>query len=74
MPELKVAVMGAGKMGGAIVRRLNAQGFEVPVWDRTRSKAEALRVARDLFARVAARAPGSNISAIVDAYSNEAHS
>jgi 3-hydroxyisobutyrate dehydrogenase len=46
MPEIKVAVLGAGKMGGAIVRRLHARGFDVSVWDRTRSKAEALRVAR----------------------------
>jgi len=46
MSEIKVAVLGAGKMGGAIVRRLQAQGFEVSIWDRTRKKAEALGVAR----------------------------
>ena len=45
MSEIKVAVLGAGKMGGAIVRRLQTQGFEVSVWDRTRNKAEALRAA-----------------------------
>jgi 3-hydroxyisobutyrate dehydrogenase-like beta-hydroxyacid dehydrogenase len=40
----KVAVLGTGKMGGAIARRLKTGGFDVSVWDRTRSKAEALHV------------------------------
>jgi 3-hydroxyisobutyrate dehydrogenase-like beta-hydroxyacid dehydrogenase len=31
-------------MGGAIARRLKTGGFDVSVWDRTRSKAEALQV------------------------------
>jgi 3-hydroxyisobutyrate dehydrogenase/2-hydroxy-3-oxopropionate reductase len=31
-------------MGGAIARRLKAGGFDVSVWDRTKSKAEALQV------------------------------
>lgn len=33
-------------MGGAIARRLKVGGFDVSVWDRTRSKAEALQVGR----------------------------
>jgi 3-hydroxyisobutyrate dehydrogenase len=33
-------------MGGAIARRLNTGGFQVSVWDRTKSKAEALDVGR----------------------------
>lgn len=40
----KVAVLGTGKMGGAIARRLKGGGFDISVWDRTRSKAEALGV------------------------------
>ena len=40
----KVAVLGTGKMGGAIARRLKSGGFDISVWDRTRSKAEALHV------------------------------
>jgi len=40
----KVAVLGTGKMGGAIARRLKSGGFDVSVWDRTRSRAEALQV------------------------------
>ena len=31
-------------MGGAIARRLKSGGFDVSVWDRTKSKAEALQV------------------------------
>src|ERR1700694_3922008 len=40
----KVAVLGTGKMGSAIARRLKSGGFDISVWDRTRSKAEALNV------------------------------
>ena len=38
----RVAVLGTGKMGSAIATRISAAGFEVVVWNRTRSKAEAL--------------------------------
>jgi 3-hydroxyisobutyrate dehydrogenase-like beta-hydroxyacid dehydrogenase len=40
----RVAVLGTGKMGAAIARRLQTGGFQVSVWDRTPSKAEALGV------------------------------
>ena len=42
----RVAVLGTGKMGGAIAQRLKTRGFDVSVWDRTKSKAEALQVGR----------------------------
>ena len=42
----RVAVLGSGRMGGAIAHRLKAGGFQVSVWDRTKSKAEALDVGR----------------------------
>jgi 3-hydroxyisobutyrate dehydrogenase-like beta-hydroxyacid dehydrogenase len=42
----RVAVLGTGKMGTAIARRLAAEGFEVTVWNRTRSRAEAVGVGR----------------------------
>jgi 3-hydroxyisobutyrate dehydrogenase-like beta-hydroxyacid dehydrogenase len=41
-----VAVLGTGRMGGAIARRLSASGFELTVWDRTVAKAEALNLGR----------------------------
>jgi 3-hydroxyisobutyrate dehydrogenase-like beta-hydroxyacid dehydrogenase len=44
MEATKVAVLGTGRMGGAIARRLQASGFAVTVWDRTREKAERLNV------------------------------
>jgi 3-hydroxyisobutyrate dehydrogenase-like beta-hydroxyacid dehydrogenase len=40
----RVAILGTGKMGSAIATRLSAAGFEVVLWNRTRSRAEALGV------------------------------
>jgi 3-hydroxyisobutyrate dehydrogenase-like beta-hydroxyacid dehydrogenase len=40
----KVAILGTGKMGSAIADRLSSIGFEVILWNRTRSRAEALGV------------------------------
>ena len=39
-----IAVLGTGRMGGAIARRLKASGFELTLWDRTKEKAERLNV------------------------------
>lgn len=41
-----VAVLGTGRMGGAIARRLASSGFDLTVWDRTPAKAQALNVGR----------------------------
>ena len=38
----RVAIIGTGKMGSAIAGRLAGAGFEVVLWNRTRSRAEAL--------------------------------
>src|SRR5438093_12542604 len=40
----RVAVLGPGRMGGAIARRLAASGFGLIVWDRTPAKAQGLNV------------------------------
>ena len=40
----RVAVLGTGRMGGAIGRRLAASGFDLIVWDRTPAKAQGLNV------------------------------
>src|SRR5262245_19622264 len=37
-----VALLGAGRMGGAMVRTLRGNGFDVIVWNREASKAHAL--------------------------------
>jgi len=39
---MRVAIIGTGKMGGAMARRLKTQGHELTLWNRTREKAEAL--------------------------------
>jgi 3-hydroxyisobutyrate dehydrogenase-like beta-hydroxyacid dehydrogenase len=42
--NLRIAVLGTGRMGSAIARRLSDTGVELVVWNRTRSRAEDLRV------------------------------
>jgi 3-hydroxyisobutyrate dehydrogenase/2-hydroxy-3-oxopropionate reductase len=39
-----IAILGTGKMGSAIATRLSEAGFDVVLWNRTRSRAEALGV------------------------------
>jgi 3-hydroxyisobutyrate dehydrogenase len=41
-----VAVLGTGRMGGAIARRLKASGFELTLWNRAKEKAERLNLGR----------------------------
>lgn len=43
--EVKVGWLGAGHMGAAMARRLLDAGVDVAIWNRTRSKAEALTAA-----------------------------
>ena len=38
----RVAILGTGKMGSAIAQRLDEAGFDLVLWNRTRSRAEAL--------------------------------
>src|SRR5438270_6644012 len=45
---MKVAILGTGKMGGAMARQLHAQGFDLRLWNRTRKRAEQLGVG-DVF-------------------------
>jgi 3-hydroxyisobutyrate dehydrogenase-like beta-hydroxyacid dehydrogenase len=43
---MRVAILGTGKMGGAIARRLKSEGHELTLWNRTRQRAEALGAGR----------------------------
>ena len=43
---MRVTVLGTGKMGGAMARRLAAEGHELTLWNRTRERAEAVGVGR----------------------------
>ena len=41
---MRVAILGTGKMGGAIARRLKSEGHDLTLWNRTRQRAESLAV------------------------------
>src|SRR5439155_17332598 len=41
---MKVAILGTGRMGGAMARRLHQQGFDLRLWNRTRKRAEQLGI------------------------------
>jgi 3-hydroxyisobutyrate dehydrogenase-like beta-hydroxyacid dehydrogenase len=42
----RIAVLGTGRMGSALARRLAGAGFELNLWDRTADHATALRLGR----------------------------
>jgi 3-hydroxyisobutyrate dehydrogenase-like beta-hydroxyacid dehydrogenase len=42
--EMRVAILGTGKMGAAMANRLAGQGHQLKLWNRTRSRAEAVGV------------------------------
>ena len=46
MTDRRVAFIGTGRMGAAMVRRISDAGFSVTVYNRTRAKAEALASAK----------------------------
>ncbi|TMC83136.1 MAG: NAD(P)-dependent oxidoreductase [Chloroflexi bacterium] len=41
---MRVAILGTGKMGAAIARHLSESGHELTLWNRTRSRADAVGV------------------------------
>lgn len=43
---MRVAILGTGKMGGAMAGRLHAAGYELTLWNRTKKRAEALALGR----------------------------
>jgi 3-hydroxyisobutyrate dehydrogenase-like beta-hydroxyacid dehydrogenase len=57
---MRVAILGTGKMGAAIARRLHSEGFDLVLWNRTREKAEALTVGR-VAATPAGAAAGAEV-------------
>jgi 3-hydroxyisobutyrate dehydrogenase-like beta-hydroxyacid dehydrogenase len=54
----RIAFLGTGLLGGAMVERMLAQGQRVAVWNRTASKLEALRTAGAAVAATAGDAVG----------------
>jgi len=75
----RVAFLGTGLLGGAMVERMLAQGQNVTVWNRTASKLEVLRAAGAAAAATACDAAASadrihlalTDDAVVDAILNE---
>src|SRR5260370_22352407 len=65
---MRVAILGTGKMGGAMARRLASAGHDLTLWNRTRARAEALGVGR-VAASPADAAQGADvvISMLTDA-------
>jgi len=41
---MRVAILGTGKMGAAMAKRLDVQGHQLTLWNRTRARAEAVGV------------------------------
>jgi 3-hydroxyisobutyrate dehydrogenase-like beta-hydroxyacid dehydrogenase len=57
---MRVAILGTGKMGGAMARRLNSAGHQLILWNRTRERAEALGIGK-VAATPAEAAEGAEI-------------
>jgi 3-hydroxyisobutyrate dehydrogenase-like beta-hydroxyacid dehydrogenase len=58
---MKVAILGTGKMGAAMARRLHQRGYELSLWNRTRSRAEQLGVG-PVFDRPAQAVEGADLA------------
>ncbi len=43
---MRVAILGTGKMGGAMARRLSSAGHELTLWNRTQERAQALGIGK----------------------------
>jgi 3-hydroxyisobutyrate dehydrogenase/2-hydroxy-3-oxopropionate reductase len=68
----RVAILGIGRMGGAMAGTLRRARFDVTVWNRTRSAAEA--VARQVGADVAAtaREAVANVDVVISSLADDA--
>jgi 3-hydroxyisobutyrate dehydrogenase len=71
LPDLPVGWIGTGRMGAAMARRLARAGADLTVWNRTRSKAEALipdgaRVAQSIGELAGCRLVFTMVSASAD--------
>jgi len=58
--QTHVAILGTGKMGGAMARRLNSAGYDLILWNRTRQRAEKLGIGK-VAATPAEAAEGAEI-------------
>jgi len=58
---MKVAILGTGKMGAAMARRLHQHGYELSLWNRTRSRAEQLGIG-EVFSTPARSVEGADLA------------
>ena len=72
MTDLRVAFIGTGRMGAAMVRRISDAGFPVSVYNRTRAKAEALASAKVSVADTAREAASAADVVLVSLADDEA--
>ena len=66
---MKIAILGTGKMGGAMARRLASGGFELILWNRTAARATELHIG-SVAATPAAAASGADI--VISSLTNDA--
>jgi 3-hydroxyisobutyrate dehydrogenase/2-hydroxy-3-oxopropionate reductase len=72
MNQLRVAVIGTGRMGGAMVGRIRSAGFPVTVYNRTRAKAEAVAAQHDVVVAATPREAVSGADVVVVSLADEA--
>jgi len=70
---MKIAFLGLGQMGSHMARRLLEAGHEVTVWNRTSSRANALKAAGATVAATAAEAAGSGDAVLSVLFDDAAH-
>jgi 3-hydroxyisobutyrate dehydrogenase/2-hydroxy-3-oxopropionate reductase len=70
--DLRVAFIGTGRMGAAMIRRIADAGFSITVYNRTRAKAEALESAKVTVADTARAAVGAADVVLVSLADDEA--
>ena len=66
---MKIAILGTGKMGGAMARSLASCGFELILWNRTAARAAELHIG-SVAATPAAAASGADI--VISSLTNDA--
>ena len=72
MTDRRVAFIGTGRMGAAMVRRISDAGYQVTVYNRTRAKAEALASAKVSVADTAREAAAAANVVLVSLADDEA--
>lgn len=65
------AVIGTGRMGGAMARRLHGSGFDLVLWNRDRAKADALAAELDVRSTASASEAASIASVVLTSLADD---